>query len=189
MCCKTCCATESAHIATHSASNSQLFMQRCQSRPSGPLLQRFPSGNKAQIDGQKSLVCWLRLSWPASSCTTKPAGLLSKLSWLFLGLSWGMTYTLLSAVVTTVNGWVCMQHLGILNADAQAMAETLTGGPEQTLHQSIWAPCLPRLGKHNVLFCKMQTCENFIIGRCIKMLMVPCSVLCGTRTRKLSAIA
>ena len=26
-------------------------------------------------------------------------------------------------------------------------------------------------------------------GRCIKMLMVPCSVLCGTRTRKLSAIA
>ena len=26
-------------------------------------------------------------------------------------------------------------------------------------------------------------------GRCIKMLMVPCSVLCGTRTRKLFAIA
>ena len=26
-------------------------------------------------------------------------------------------------------------------------------------------------------------------GHCIKMLMVPCSVLCGTRTRKLSAIA
>ena len=38
--------------------------------------------------------------------------------------------------------------------------------------------------------CSRQEAASFAsFGRCIKMLMVPCSVLCGTRTRKLSAIA
>ena len=42
-----------------------------------------------------------------------------------------------------------------------------------------------------MLFLTAPILPTFVasFGRCIKMLMVPCSVLCGTRTRKLFAIA
>ena len=46
-------------------------------------------------------------------------------------------------------------------------------------------------GMNGILFLTAPILPTFVasFGRCIKMLMVPCSVLCGTRTRKLSAIA
>ena len=46
-------------------------------------------------------------------------------------------------------------------------------------------------GMKGILFFTAPILPTFVasFGRCIKMLMVPCSVLCGTRTRKLSAIA
>ena len=46
-------------------------------------------------------------------------------------------------------------------------------------------------GMKGILFLTAPILPTFVasFGRCIKMLMVPCSVLCGTRTRKLSAIA
>ena len=45
-------------------------------------------------------------------------------------------------------------------------------------------------GMKGILFLTAPILPTFVasFGRCIKMLMVPCSVLCGTRTRKLSAI-
>ena len=44
---------------------------------------------------------------------------------------------------------------------------------------------------HGILFSTAPILPTFVasFGRCIKMLMVPCSVLCGTRTRELFAIA
>ena len=46
-------------------------------------------------------------------------------------------------------------------------------------------------GMNGILFLTAPILPTFVasFGRCIKMLMVPCSVLCGTRTRKLFAIA
>ena len=46
-------------------------------------------------------------------------------------------------------------------------------------------------GMNGILFLTAPLLPTFVasFGHCIKMLMVPCSVLCGTRTRKLSAIA
>ena len=46
-------------------------------------------------------------------------------------------------------------------------------------------------GMNGILFLTAPILPTFVasFGRCIEMLMVPCSVLCGTRTRKLSAIA
>ena len=47
------------------------------------------------------------------------------------------------------------------------------------------------LGDDGILFLTAAILPTFVasFGRCIKMLMVPCSVLCGTRTKKLFAIA
>ena len=46
-------------------------------------------------------------------------------------------------------------------------------------------------GMNGILFLTAPILPTFVasFGRCIKMLMVPFSVLCGTRTRKLFAIA
>ena len=46
-------------------------------------------------------------------------------------------------------------------------------------------------GMNGILFLTAPILPTFVasFGRCIKMLMVPCSVLCGTGTRKLFTIA
>ena len=43
--------------------------------------------------------------------------------------------------------------------------------------------------RHFVFDCPILPTFVASFGRCIRMLMVPCSVLCGTRTRKRFAIA